>query len=431
MPERVIARPSRSSTTATGARRCASPAATGATATPTTSSTARSSGCWPPCCAAAVPPTPSAPTCSSPSAGWRWRTGAGRTTRPSTSCPTPSPRPWTCHPSTGPSATWSSRRSRRSPSGGRRCSGSPRSRGANPARWGGRRACPPTRWRCWPTGRGSDCARPTCRPTSSRHRAGAVNRTGPASAVTCGGGGVSAAVKVGAAVVTAVAALTVTIVPFGGDRPSDERPTLEAGAPADGDRGDEPAARDVTAGGAQPPQLAESATEGDEASTSGTITTGTAAPTGPAAASPEPAPAADSLVDLGLGIGVGPDLGVGVDVEVGPDVTIDATWALGLLGSGRLDVAVRNSGTAAALLLALDVRLSPDARVRSLLGTGCAPAGGLDEVLGLLRSLSCGIGDLAAGAGASLGIPLQVAAAGQTRDHDPALRSRCARHHRG
>jgi RNA polymerase sigma factor (sigma-70 family) len=236
----------------------------------------------------------------------------------------------------------------------------------------------------------------------------------PAAGVGTGAGGVSAAVKVGAAVVAAVAALTVTIVPFGGDRPSDERPTLEAGAPADGDRGDEPAARDVTAGGAQPPQLAESATEGDEASTSGTITTGTAAPTGPAAASPEPAPAADSLVDLGLGIGVGPDLGVGVDVEVGPDVTIDATWALGLLGSGRLDVAVRNSGTAAALGLALDIRLSPDVRVTSLLGTGCAPAGGLDVVLGLLRSLTCGIGDLAAGAGASLGIPLRVAAAGQT-----------------
>jgi RNA polymerase sigma factor (sigma-70 family) len=236
----------------------------------------------------------------------------------------------------------------------------------------------------------------------------------PAAGVGTGAGGVSAAAKVGAAVVAAVAALTVTIVPFGGDRPSDERPTLEAGAPADGDRGDEPAARDVTAGGAQPPQLAESATEGDEASTSGTITTGTAAPTGPAAASPEPAPAADSLVDLGLGIGVGPDLGVGVDVEAGPDVTIDATWALGLLGSGRLDVAVRNSGTAAVPGLVLDIRLSPDARVTSLLGTRCAPAGGLDVVLGLLRSLTCGIGDLAAGAGASLGIPLQVAAAGQT-----------------
>jgi hypothetical protein len=98
---------------------------------------------------------------------------------------------------------------------------------------------------------------------------------------------------------------------------------------------------------------------------------------------------------------------------VGPDVTIDATWALGLLGSGRLDVALRNSGTAAAPGLARDIRLSPDARVTSLLGTGCTPAGGLDVVLGLLRSLTCGIGDLAAGAGASLGIPLQVAAAGQ------------------
>lgn len=236
----------------------------------------------------------------------------------------------------------------------------------------------------------------------------------PAAGVGTGAGGVSAAVKVGAAVVTAVAALTVTIVPFGGDPPSEERPTLEAGAPADGDGGDEPAGRDMAAGGARPPQPGEPASEGDEASSSETVTTGTAAPTGPAIASPERAgPSADSLVGLDLGLGVGPDIGAGVDIEVGPDVTIDATWALGLLGSGRLDVAVRNSGTAAAPELALDVRLSPDASVTSLLGTGCEPAGGLDVVLGLLRSLTCGIGDLTAGAGASLGIPLHVAAAGQ------------------
>lgn len=77
----------------------------------------------------------------------------------------------------------------------------------------------------------------------------------PAAGVWTGAGGVSAAVKVGAAVVTAVTALTVTMVPFGGDTPSDERPTLEAGAPADGDVGDELGA-DVAASGARPPPAA-------------------------------------------------------------------------------------------------------------------------------------------------------------------------------
>ncbi len=143
--------------------------------------------------------------------------------------------------------------------------------------------------------------------------------------------------------------------------------------------------------------------------------TGTAAPIGSAAPSSE-RPATDPLVDLDLGVALGLDIGVGLGIEVGPDVTIDATWALGLLGSGRLDVAVCNSGTAAAPELALDVHLSTDARVTSLLGTGCEPvAGGLiDVVLSLLRSLTCGIDDLTAGAGDSLGIPLHVAGAGPT-----------------
>ena len=121
------------------------------------------------------------------------------------------------------------------------------------------------------------------------------------------------------------------------------------------------------------------------------------------------APLADVDADVRVGLGDGVEV-VG-DVHVG----LDLDWVPRLLGNGTLQVLVPNDGATAVEGLEVDVQLSANARAALVSGSCNSPGGGLlDSVLGLVTSLTCGLGSLAPGASATTQLEVQVTAAQQT-----------------
>jgi RNA polymerase sigma factor (sigma-70 family) len=265
--------------------------------------------------------------------------------------------------------------------------------------------------------------------------AGAVSTTvaAPATGISAGVGGAGAsaatgasAVKVAVAAAAAVFALTVSLVPDlarpgGGDGP----PALAAGAPPGfgestttqpTDDGSAPAA--PTPPGAQPPagtaagdDSAPATTDQDPAQ-EGTPTVGTAVPGGAEAGGGE-------LLDAEVRLDLGSVLGVDAGIEVGPGVELDASWSSALLGTGTLTIDVLNpagAGGGTVSALAVDIQLSPQARATTLLSSGCRASDPrlIGVVLSLVGALTCTLGNLTTGAGATLDLPLHVSGSGQT-----------------
>jgi hypothetical protein len=110
------------------------------------------------------------------------------------------------------------------------------------------------------------------------------------------------------------------------------------------------------------------------------------------------------------------DLGDGVELDADVQVGLNLEWVPRLLGNGTLQVLVPNNGSTAVEGLEVDVQLSANARAATLLSGQCnSPSGGLlDAVLGLVTSLTCGLGSLGPGASASTQLEVQVTAAQQT-----------------
>jgi hypothetical protein len=98
----------------------------------------------------------------------------------------------------------------------------------------------------------------------------------------------------------------------------------------------------------------------------------------------------------------------------GTGASVTGAWRVGPLGRGTLALDVINPSAASLADAEVLVELSPGAHATSL-QSGCqAPgAGPLDLVLGLLGSLTCGLGQVAGGSGSSLELGLGVLGPGQ------------------
>jgi RNA polymerase sigma factor (sigma-70 family) len=215
-----------------------------------------------------------------------------------------------------------------------------------------------------------------------------------------------AAIGGAAAVAAAVVTLAVTTIPHDGGPADRPQASLEAGpAPAGEDLDDA-----TTVGESRPATPAPvdpSAGSPDDGSSTSSSTGSASSP------SSTEAPLAD--VDAGVSVDLG-EGGVGVDADV--DIGLNLNWAPRLLGNGTLEVLVPNNGTRAVEGLEVDVQLSANAHAARLLSgsDSCTtPSGGLlDTVLGLVTSLTCGLGSLAPGASATTQLEVQVTAAQQT-----------------
>jgi RNA polymerase sigma factor (sigma-70 family) len=234
----------------------------------------------------------------------------------------------------------------------------------------------------------------------------------PAGAATLLGGAWSSVRRTGAAIggAAAVAAaavtLAVTTIPHDGGPASQPDASLEAGPAPSGDdlggttvgesRAATPAPVDPSAGSGGGPEASRPSSSTGSTPNSSSSTDG--------------APLAD--VDASVGLGLGEGLEVDADVQVG----LDLRWVQRLLGNGTLEVLVPNTGDSAVEGLEVDVQLSANARAATLLSGTCqAPSGGLlDSVLGLVSSLTCGLGSLAPGASATTQLEVQVTAPQQT-----------------
>ena len=247
---------------------------------------------------------------------------------------------------------------------------------------------------------------------------GSAGISGVAGAGTAAGAGVSA-VKVAVAAAAAVVALTVSLVPDLGGRGGGDGPqAFAAVAPPgfgdsattstvpDGDRSVPPSGAPATAPEPRPPADVD-----------------TGADIGPSAPPADAAPSASrtvgaggELVDVEVGVDAGPVLGVDAGVQVGPGVELDASWAGSLLGAGTVTVHVQNPDGGTVSALAVDIQLSPHARATTLLSSGCKASdpGLVGVVLSLVDALTCTVGNLAAGAGATIDVPLHVSAPGET-----------------
>ncbi len=238
--------------------------------------------------------------------------------------------------------------------------------------------------------------------------AGAAAPTG--TAVVSG-----AAAGVGAGLVAKVAVVVATVIGLVALAPRDvgprvdDPPTVEAGGPdAAGDQGATAPPRPRDGAGRAPTSPAADRPQ-DRADT------GAAPPATPGPGDPDavvvPEVEVDAAVDVGVNVG-GSDVGVRADVGVGPEtgITVDGAWSVGPLGTGTLAIDVVNPGSAALLDAEVVVDLSSGAAATTLVGSGCDPSdpGLLDLVLGLLRSLTCGIDEVAAHSGISVALPLTV-----------------------
>jgi len=110
-------------------------------------------------------------------------------------------------------------------------------------------------------------------------------------------------------------------------------------------------------------------------------------------------------VDLDLSQGqVGADLGAGLDLA----------WVAGVMGQGTLEVVVPNDRAETLSGARIDVRLTGEARITSLLSTGCSTSaesliGGLID---WLQSAHCALGDVSPGSSATVQLPAHVSADG-------------------
>lgn len=250
--------------------------------------------------------------------------------------------------------------------------------------------------------------------------AAAGGTTAPAGAAAISAGSVGASAGAGAGLVAKVGLVVAAVV--GGAvalaprdaSPRDGRPTVEAVGPAGiGERADSAQRRAGDVGATTTPRGAETPrVDGDDE------TDGSAVQEAPPPGDAEPpnpglgvAPQVGAEVDVSVGV-AGTDIGIGADVEVGltNGITVNGAWTVSPLGTGTLAIRVANPGSSALVDAEVVVDLSPGAAPTTLLGTGCeSPDSGLiDVVVGLLRSLTCGLDDVAAQGGVSVALPLAV-----------------------
>jgi RNA polymerase sigma factor (sigma-70 family) len=246
---------------------------------------------------------------------------------------------------------------------------------------------------------------------------------GAASGMAAAGASAGAGTGIGvttAAVLAAVVAL-VALAPSGSVASDSDAATVQAvGAAAPAEQGATTttsapvaAAPDVTPAPAPPPSEAPA--------------TGLPAGAGDAGTDPMPpgttAPGLDVGADVVLDLdGLVPDLRAEAEVDLGVDlgvdgrVTVDGTWTVGPLGTGTLALVVANPRATTLADAEVLVELSPGAQVTTLLGSGCDGTGTavLDGALSALRSLTCGLEDVAAHDTASVTLPLTVVGPGQT-----------------
>jgi RNA polymerase sigma factor (sigma-70 family) len=243
----------------------------------------------------------------------------------------------------------------------------------------------------------------------------AVVGTGTAAATAAGAGAGASAVKVAVAAAAAIAALTVSLVPDlgrpgGGDGPPQAfatgappgsgQSTTTISAPAEHRSMPSPSGTPTTASRGGPPA---------DVDAGGDVAPADATP-------PSTGTAGGELVDVDVGVDAGPVLDLDAGVEVGPGVEIDASWTSSLLGTGTLTVDVLNPEEGAAAALTMDIQLSSHARATTLLSSGCQASdpGLIGVVLSLVGALTCTLGELTTGAGATVDVPLHVSGPGET-----------------
>ena len=235
--------------------------------------------------------------------------------------------------------------------------------------------------------------------------AGATVASGAAAGIGTG------ALAAAAAVVAAVLGFAA-LVPLEPGAGGEDAPTVEAGAPITELDADATAATDAATSTGLP------STAANVTQTAPPPPPGTAADQPPASDAPATtgAPALDVEADITLDVPQVVDVEVEADIEVGggSGASVSGAWRVGSVGRGTLVLDVVNPGSAALANAEVLVELSPGAHATSL-GTRCrAPgAGPLDLVLGLLGSLTCGLGEVAGGSGSSLELGLGVLGPGQ------------------
>jgi RNA polymerase sigma factor (sigma-70 family) len=213
----------------------------------------------------------------------------------------------------------------------------------------------------------------------------------------------------GAATAAAVATLVlaVTVIPHVTDSGDDSPGSVQVEGSASELEGPGATDRDRPA----PPEQAAP-------STAGTVETTAEAPPDSATETTPPATDAgsDTLLDLELpGIGVEADVGLDpLEAEAGVD--LDLGWVASGAAEGVLTARIVNDGSEALSDLALDVQLSADAQVNNALSSTCGGSQGglLGAVVGLVRSVTCSLGSVAAGSDAAVDVPVSVKQPGQT-----------------
>jgi RNA polymerase sigma factor (sigma-70 family) len=252
--------------------------------------------------------------------------------------------------------------------------------------------------------------------------AGSAGAAGTAGAAGAAGGSAGAAELAGgawsslrragatiggaAAVAAAAVTLAVTTIPHDGGPGSEPDASWVAG-PAPGTEGVD----ETTPVSESRPTTSETLpAEGSTSSSSSSSSTSADSSTSSTGGEP--------LADVEAGVGVDIGLGDGVDVQAqaNVDIGLNLSWARRLLGNGTLEILVPNDGSEPVDGLEVDVQLSANARAATLLSGTCqTPSGGLlDTVLGLVTSLTCGLGSLDPGATASTEVEVQVTGAQQT-----------------